>query len=83
MIETRTVRWLRGANDGGIGDRSLKYVGAPAGELGADNGFVTVGFLVGRFLWVPSRNKKCSRCGERTPLESEVCEHCGHVFHVR
>jgi predicted amidophosphoribosyltransferase len=44
---------------------------------------VTVGFLVGRFLWVPSRNKKCSRCGERTPLESEVCEHCGHVFHVR
>jgi hypothetical protein len=44
---------------------------------------VTVGCLVGRFLWVPSRNKKCSRCGERTPLESEVCEHCGHVFHVR
>jgi predicted amidophosphoribosyltransferase len=40
-------------------------------------------FLVGRFLWVPSRNKKCSRCGQRTPLGSEVCEHCGHVFHVR
>jgi hypothetical protein len=40
-------------------------------------------FLVGRLLWVPSRNKKCSRCGQRTPLESEVCEHCGHVFHVR
>jgi hypothetical protein len=40
-------------------------------------------FLVGRLFWVPSRNKKCSRCGERTPLESEVCEHCGHVFHVR
>jgi hypothetical protein len=39
--------------------------------------------IVGRFLWVPSRNKKCSRCGQRTPLESEVCEHCGHVFHVR
>ncbi len=39
--------------------------------------------LVGRFLWVPSRNKKCSRCGERSPLEAEVCEHCGHVFHVR
>ena len=39
--------------------------------------------LVGRFLWVPSRRKKCSRCGERSPLEAEVCEHCGHVFHVR
>jgi transposase len=39
--------------------------------------------LVGRFFWVPSRNKKCSRCGQRTSLESEVCEHCGHVFHVR
>jgi rRNA maturation endonuclease Nob1 len=39
--------------------------------------------IVGRFLWVPSRNKKCSRCGKRTALESEVCEHCGHVFHVR
>jgi flagellar basal body-associated protein FliL len=39
--------------------------------------------LVGRFLWVPSRHKKCSRCGERSPLEAEVCEHCGHVFHVR
>ena len=40
-------------------------------------------FLVGRFLWVPSRTKKCSRCGQRTPLGSEVCEACGHVFHVR
>ena len=40
-------------------------------------------FLVGRFLWVPSRYKKCSRCGARTPLEAEVCERCGHVFHVR
>jgi hypothetical protein len=40
-------------------------------------------FLVGRRFWVPSRNKKCSRCGERTPLKSEVCEHCGHAFHVR
>jgi hypothetical protein len=40
-------------------------------------------FLVGRFLWMPSRYKKCSRCGKRTPLESEVCERCGHVFHVR
>jgi hypothetical protein len=39
--------------------------------------------IVGRFLWVPSRKKKCSRCGKRTALESEVCEHCGHVFHVR
>ena len=39
--------------------------------------------LVGRFLWVPGRYKKCSRCGARTPLNSEVCEHCGHVFHVR
>jgi predicted amidophosphoribosyltransferase len=44
---------------------------------------VVIAFLVGRFLWVPSRNKKCSRCGQRTPLNSEVCEHCGHVFHVR
>lgn len=44
---------------------------------------VVVVFLVGRLLWVPSRYKKCSRCGERTALESEVCEHCGHVFHVR
>jgi hypothetical protein len=44
---------------------------------------VVIAFLVGRFLWVPSRYKKCSRCGERTPLESEVCQHCGHVFHVR
>jgi hypothetical protein len=44
---------------------------------------VVIVFLVGRFLWVPSRNKKCSRCGERTRLESEVCENCGHVFHVR
>ena len=40
-------------------------------------------FLAGRLLWVPSRNKKCSRCGERTALKSEVCEHCGHTFHVR
>ena len=39
--------------------------------------------LVGRRFWVPSRNKKCSRCGERSPLQAEVCEHCGHVFHVR
>lgn len=39
--------------------------------------------LVGRLLWVPSRSKKCSRCGERTALKSEVCEHCGHTFHVR
>jgi ribosomal protein L37E len=39
--------------------------------------------LLGRRLWVPSRNKKCSRCGERSPLQAEVCEHCGHVFHVR
>jgi len=23
-------------------------------------------FLVGRFLWVPGRYKKCSRCGART-----------------
>lgn len=45
--------------------------------------FVVVVFLVGRLLWVPSRNKKCSRCGERTALKSEVCEHCGHTFHVR
>jgi hypothetical protein len=45
--------------------------------------FVVVVFLIGRFLWVPSRNKKCSRCGQRTALKSEVCEHCGHVFHVR
>jgi predicted amidophosphoribosyltransferase len=45
--------------------------------------FVVVVFLIGRFLWVPSRNKKCSRCGKRTALKSEVCEHCGHVFHVR
>lgn len=44
---------------------------------------VVVVFLVGRLLLVPSRYKKCSRCGERTALESEVCEHCGHVFHVR
>jgi hypothetical protein len=44
---------------------------------------VEVVLLVGRSLWVPSRNKKCSRCGQRTPLNSEVCEHCGHVFHVR
>ena len=44
---------------------------------------VVVVLLAGRLLWVPSRNKKCSRCGERTPLKSEVCEHCGHVFHVR
>ena len=40
-------------------------------------------FVVGRLFWVPSRNKKCSRCGERTRLDSEVCQHCGHVFHVR
>lgn len=39
--------------------------------------------LVGRLLWVPSRTKKCSRCGRRTSLGSEVCENCGHVFHVR
>jgi hypothetical protein len=39
--------------------------------------------LVGRLLWMPSRNKKCSRCGQRTSLGSEVCKHCGHVFHVR
>jgi hypothetical protein len=39
--------------------------------------------VVGRLLWAPSRNKKCSRCGQRTPVASEVCEHCGHVFHVR
>ena len=39
--------------------------------------------VIGRFFWVPSRNKKCSRCGERTRLNSEVCEHCGHAFHVR
>ncbi len=44
---------------------------------------VVVAFLVGRLLWVPSRNKKCPRCGDRTPLKSEVCEHCGHVFHTR
>jgi rRNA maturation endonuclease Nob1 len=44
---------------------------------------VVVVFLVGRLLWVPSRKKRCSRCGERTPVESEVCEHCGYVFHVR
>jgi rRNA maturation endonuclease Nob1 len=44
---------------------------------------VLVVFLVGRLFWVPSRSKKCSRCGQRTSLESEVCEHCGHVFHVR
>jgi predicted amidophosphoribosyltransferase len=44
---------------------------------------VVVVFLVGRLLWVPSRNKKCSRCGQRTSLESEVCEHCGYAFHVR
>jgi hypothetical protein len=44
---------------------------------------VVLVILVGRFLWVPSRYKKCSRCGARTSLESEVCEHCGHVFHVR
>jgi hypothetical protein len=44
---------------------------------------VVVVFLAGRLLWVPSRNKKCSRCGQRTSLGSEVCEHCGHVFHVR
>jgi hypothetical protein len=44
---------------------------------------VVVIFLIGRLLWVPSRNKKCSRCGERSPLQAEVCEHCGHVFHVR
>lgn len=40
-------------------------------------------FLVGRLLWVPSRKKKCSRCGQRTSLGAEVCEHCGHAFHVR
>ena len=28
--------------------------------------------LIGRFLWVPSRRKKCSRCGARSPLEAEV-----------
>jgi transposase len=45
---------------------------------------VVIALLVGRLLlWVPSRYKKCSRCGERTPLKSEVCQHCGHVFHVR
>ena len=44
---------------------------------------VVLVILVGRFLWVPSRYKKCSRCGARTSLNSEVCEHCGHVFHVR
>jgi transposase len=44
---------------------------------------VVIALLVGRLLWVPSRTKKCSRCGERTPLASEVCQHCGHVFHVR
>ena len=44
---------------------------------------VVVVFLLGRLLWAPSRSKKCSRCGQRTSLESEVCEHCGHVFHVR
>jgi transposase len=44
---------------------------------------VVVALLVGRVLWVPSRNKKCSRCGQRTSLDSQVCEHCGHVFHVR
>ena len=44
---------------------------------------VVVVVLVGRFLWVPSRTKRCSRCGERAPLSSEVCGHCGHVFHVR
>jgi hypothetical protein len=44
---------------------------------------VVVALVVGRLLWVPSRKKKCSRCGERSPLEAEVCEHCGHVFHVR
>jgi rRNA maturation endonuclease Nob1 len=44
---------------------------------------LVVAFIVGRLFWVPSRSKKCSRCGERTPLDSEVCEHCGHVFHVR
>jgi hypothetical protein len=45
--------------------------------------FVVIALLVGRLLWVPSRTKKCSRCGERTRLDSEVCQHCGHVFHVR
>ena len=44
---------------------------------------VVVVFLIGRLLWVPSRNKKCSRCGQRTSLQSEVCEHCGRTFHVR
>jgi transposase len=44
---------------------------------------LVVVFLVGRLLWVPSRTKKCSRCGERTSLNSEACENCGHVFHVR
>jgi uncharacterized paraquat-inducible protein A len=44
---------------------------------------VVAAFLVGRSRWLPSRNKRCSRCGQRTPLKSEVCEHCGYVFHVR
>ena len=44
---------------------------------------VVVAVFIGRLLWVPSRQKKCSRCGERSPVEAEVCEHCGHVFHVR
>ncbi len=44
---------------------------------------VVVAFFVGRQFWVPSRHKKCSRCGERASLNAEVCENCGHVFHVR
>ena len=44
---------------------------------------LVVVFFVARQFWVPSRKKKCSRCGERTSLNSEVCESCGHVFHVR
>ncbi len=44
---------------------------------------VVVVFFVGRQFWVPSRHKKCTRCGERASLNAEVCENCGHVFHVR
>jgi predicted amidophosphoribosyltransferase len=44
---------------------------------------VVIAFLVVRLLWVPSRYKRCSRCGKRTPLKSGVCEHCGYTFHVR
>jgi hypothetical protein len=41
------------------------------------------GYLAFRQFWVPSRNKRCPRCDERTTVGTESCPACGYTFHVR